>query len=129
MVPLESTLHFNDMYDRFQGKALIHKRVVAILQRIDSSPNDFLRKFDTLQNCALNKTFSDNAPRDGGANRMIIHFAPPLRLLDFGKHDRAYRRWTIGKTSKSVQLARASEIATLPLGISRTIEAWETIGS
>lgn len=113
IMDIDSTEWFNDMYDRFGPKRIIQKRLVEVVRRINNAPNDWLRKEDNLRHSSLRRIFADNAPRSEGAPRMILWFAPPLRLLDVGPHDAAEDRWT--KTKPAVQFKRADKVAPLPL--------------
>ena len=120
MVQVESTNWFNEMYERFSYKPLVKKRLAVIALRTQASPAVWLRGVDRLKNSAIPKIFADNAPRSQGAPRIILCYAPPVRLLDVGLHDDAEDRWTKSKPRDQIQ--RAESVARLPADLEMVLK-------
>jgi|LakMenEpi03Aug12_release.lakeMendotaPanAssembly.Ray.scaffolds.fasta_scaffold516770_1 hypothetical protein len=122
---VRSTEHFNDRFRRYTGKKLVRGRLKHILKTIDAVPNAWLPQFDHIRKCAIKQTFSDEI---GKGDRLIVTHQPPIVLLDLGEHDPTYRRWTVGETPESIQVARLERNAALPMALEEVVEAWATLG-
>jgi hypothetical protein len=122
---VSSTKFFNDRYRRYTGKNLVRNRLKHILKTIDALPQAWLPQFDHIRKCAIKQTFSDEL---GKGDRFILTHEPPIVLLDLGEHDPTYKRWTVGETTESVQVARLESKAPLPPKLGEVIEAWTALG-
>jgi hypothetical protein len=70
-------------YRRYNNQGQVRNVLRDLRNRVQASPN-WIRDYEHLTNTAVKPIFRAKLSR---GDRMVIHFRPPIVLLDLGDHD------------------------------------------